>query len=100
MRLVEDCALSLYSRDPSGRWLGSTGDLSIFCLYKTLPVPHGGVALGPALPTATPPDTLSTWHHLGGSLLTRAELFGGRAGRLVRQLVRQAVRRSVDRVAR
>jgi dTDP-4-amino-4,6-dideoxygalactose transaminase len=42
MRLVEDCALSLLS-DLGGRPLGSFGDWSIFCLYKTLPVPNGAV---------------------------------------------------------
>lgn len=40
--LVEDCALAFLSRT-SGRWLGSFGDYSIFCLYKTLPVPDGGL---------------------------------------------------------
>jgi len=42
MRLVEDCALSLLS-DLDGQPLGSFGDWSIFCLYKTLPVPNGAV---------------------------------------------------------
>jgi len=40
--LVEDCALSLLS-ESEGRPLGSFGDYSIFCLYKTLPVPNGGM---------------------------------------------------------
>jgi dTDP-4-amino-4,6-dideoxygalactose transaminase len=39
---IEDCALSLLS-DYKGQPLGSFGDYSIFCLYKTLPVPNGGV---------------------------------------------------------
>ena len=42
MILVEDCALSLLSA-PDGRPLGSAGDFSVFCLYKTLPVPNGSV---------------------------------------------------------
>jgi dTDP-4-amino-4,6-dideoxygalactose transaminase len=42
MRLVEDCALALLS-DLDGQPLGSFGDWSIFCLYKTLPVPNGAV---------------------------------------------------------
>jgi dTDP-4-amino-4,6-dideoxygalactose transaminase len=41
LKLIEDCALSLFSRD-KGEWLGSYGDISIFSLYKTLPLPHGG----------------------------------------------------------
>ncbi len=40
--LIEDCALSLLSQS-DGTWLGSFGDYSIFCLYKTLPVPNGGM---------------------------------------------------------
>lgn len=40
--LVEDCALSLFA-EQGGRPSGSFGDFSIFCLYKTLPVPSGGL---------------------------------------------------------
>jgi dTDP-4-amino-4,6-dideoxygalactose transaminase len=40
--LVEDCALSLLS-EIDGKALGSFGDYSVFCLYKTLPVPNGGL---------------------------------------------------------
>jgi dTDP-4-amino-4,6-dideoxygalactose transaminase len=40
--LVEDCALSLLSQ-AVGQPLGSFGDYSIYCLYKTLPVPNGGL---------------------------------------------------------
>lgn len=42
IRLVEDCALALLS-EMDGQPLGSFGDWSIFCLYKTLPVPNGAV---------------------------------------------------------
>ena len=42
--LVEDCALSLLS-EKDGRRLGSSGDYSVFCLYKTLPVPNGGLLI-------------------------------------------------------
>jgi hypothetical protein len=42
MLLVEDCALSLLSA-PGGQALGAAGDFSVFCLYKTLPVPNGSV---------------------------------------------------------
>jgi len=58
LRLIEDCATSLFSRD-GDRWLGSVGDIAIFSLYKTLPLPHGGflVARGehPAGPLASAP---------------------------------------------
>jgi dTDP-4-amino-4,6-dideoxygalactose transaminase len=41
LRLIEDCALSLFARD-GDMWLGSAGDLALFSVYKTLPLPHGG----------------------------------------------------------
>jgi len=40
--LIEDCALSFLSTTDEGP-LGRLGDFSIFCLYKTLPVPNGGL---------------------------------------------------------
>ena len=50
MLLVEDCALSLLS-DLDGRPLGTFGDWSVFCLYKTLPLPNGALLVqnGPRL---------------------------------------------------
>jgi dTDP-4-amino-4,6-dideoxygalactose transaminase len=42
MLLIEDCALSLLS-SIGDHALGTFGDYSVFCLYKTLPVPNGGV---------------------------------------------------------
>jgi dTDP-4-amino-4,6-dideoxygalactose transaminase len=50
MLLVEDCALSLLS-ETDGRPLGSFGDWSVFCLYKTLPLPNGALLIqnGPRL---------------------------------------------------
>lgn len=41
LKLIEDCALSLFTRD-NGTWVGSVGDLALFSVYKTLPLPHGG----------------------------------------------------------
>lgn len=40
--LIEDCAHALLSTH-NGKPLGSYGDMSIFSLLKTLPVPNGGV---------------------------------------------------------
>jgi perosamine synthetase len=40
--LIEDCALALFSAW-QGRKLGSWGDVSIFSLPKSIPVPDGGV---------------------------------------------------------
>jgi dTDP-4-amino-4,6-dideoxygalactose transaminase len=42
MTLVEDCALALLSADGS-QPLGTFGHWSVFCLYKTLPLPNGAV---------------------------------------------------------
>jgi len=42
MLLVEDCALSLLS-EMDGQALGTFGHWSVFCLYKTLPLPNGAL---------------------------------------------------------
>lgn len=55
--LFEDCALSLFSRAPEGS-LGTFGDAAIFCLYKTLPVPHGGMLVLNRPSQRMPPDPL------------------------------------------
>lgn len=78
LRLIEDCALALFSRD-GGELLGGTGDLSIYCLYKTLPVPHGGVLRvnDPSLavpPPSTAPGALSTAAYLAHRTLEGYEL--------------------------
>jgi dTDP-4-amino-4,6-dideoxygalactose transaminase len=51
MLLVEDCAQATLS-ETAGRPLGSFGHYATFCLYKTLPIPNGGVLVenGPPLP--------------------------------------------------
>jgi dTDP-4-amino-4,6-dideoxygalactose transaminase len=43
MLLFEDCALSLLSTFSDGRPQGSVGHWSVFCLYKTLPLPNGAL---------------------------------------------------------
>ena len=50
MLLVEDCALSLLSETDDGRPLGSFGQWSVFCLYKTLPLPNGALLVQNDLP--------------------------------------------------
>jgi dTDP-4-amino-4,6-dideoxygalactose transaminase len=50
MLLVEDCALSLLSETQDGRPLGSFGQWSVFCLYKTLPLPNGALLVQNDLP--------------------------------------------------
>jgi dTDP-4-amino-4,6-dideoxygalactose transaminase len=44
MILIEDCALAMLS-EPDGQPLGSLGDYAVFCLYKTVPVPNGGLVV-------------------------------------------------------
>jgi dTDP-4-amino-4,6-dideoxygalactose transaminase len=51
MLLVEDCALALLSA-LDDRPLGSFGDWSIYCLYKTLPVPNGAILVQNTTPVA------------------------------------------------
>ena len=41
---IEDCALALLSKDGE-KPLGSFGDASVFCLYKTLPTVDGGAVV-------------------------------------------------------
>jgi len=41
LKLIEDCALSLFSRDENGP-LGTHGDLALYSVYKTVLLPHGG----------------------------------------------------------
>ncbi len=97
--LFEDCALSLFSRTPEGKPLGSFGDASCFCLYKTLPVPHGGLLVAPRVPVADvdAPPLLSTLHHVSGLVLAHLELHSSTLGRAVRQAARSASRATVDK---
>ncbi|MGK2927247.1 MAG: DegT/DnrJ/EryC1/StrS family aminotransferase [Lysobacterales bacterium] len=106
--LIEDCALSLLS-SAHGVQLGTTGDVGIFCLYKTLPVPNGGalqvnVTHLYTMPRLRPPPVTSVFNHSASALLKNLELRGGRAGRWSRSLLRSvahgAVRTSqVERIA-
>jgi len=43
LRLIEDVSHGLGSSSPDGRPLGSDGDMAVFSLWKSLPVPDGGV---------------------------------------------------------
>jgi perosamine synthetase len=98
--LIEDCALSLLSADGT-RPLGTTGDAGIFCLYKTLPVPHGGALVlnrdtSRALPPAARPPPASTVSHALSLLLMNLELRGGLAGRGLRAAARAVGHGAVD----
>ncbi len=100
LALIEDCALSLLSSDGE-RPLGTTGDVGIFCLYKTLPVPHGGaLVMRPgrnfSLPRFAPPPLASTVNLLASSLLQNLEMRSGAVGRWFRRVVRKLGRRAAD----
>lgn len=99
LRLFEDCALALFSRTAEGAPLGGFGDAACYCLYKTLPVPHGGLLIAPDVPTAalTPPPLLSTLHHVAGLTLAHLELHSSTLGRAVRQAARVASHATVDK---
>ena len=106
--LIEDCALSLLAKD-GDRPLGTFGDASVFCLYKTIPVPNGGaLVMNGALPRGVPrppgPPALSVVSHLAGGLLQNMELRAGALGRALRQTARDLSRTAfrtagVERVA-
>lgn len=90
--LIEDCALSLLSADGT-QPLGSTGDVAIFCLYKTLPVPNGGALVingkrPYSLPELPDPPFASTLSHTASALLQNLELRGGVLGRSLRAMAR------------
>ncbi|HEX9104367.1 MAG TPA: aminotransferase class V-fold PLP-dependent enzyme [Polyangia bacterium] len=97
--LFEDCALALFSCTPDGKPLGSFGDASCFCLYKTLPVPHGGLLVAANVPVAAaaPPPLLSTLHHTAGLALAHLELRSSSLGRAVRRAARATARATVDK---
>jgi perosamine synthetase len=88
--LIEDCAhalLTCIGDEP----VGQTGDVSLFCLYKKLPVPNGGAIvvnnerLGnvPQLPS---PPASSNLGLLASSILRNIALRGGSPGRRFRQM--------------
>ena len=72
--LIEDCALALLSA-PDGHPLGSTGEFAVYCLYKTLPVPNGGLLLQNRSPLAEASPPLSQCGPL--SLAARCAELGG-----------------------
>jgi len=95
LAVIEDCALALFSAE-GARPLGTVGDLSVFCFYKTLPVPNGGalvvndpaVAVAPPAPAGAPLG--STLSHAAGALLANAALRLGEVGERLRTALRGA----------
>ncbi len=98
--LIEDCALSLLSAD-GDRPLGKTGEVSIFCLYKMLPVPNGGAliingACRYSEPSPVSPPWSSTASHAASALLQNLELRADAPGRWIRAAARRLGRRTVE----
>jgi perosamine synthetase len=65
IRLVEDCAHAFLS-DGAGGMLGRRGDVAVYSLRKTLPLPHGGAVLfndeSLSIPaTLARPPRVGTW---------------------------------------
>lgn len=93
LKIIEDCALALYSADgPTA--LGSSGDAGIFCLYKSLPVPNGGALW---MPTGwdgadlVPARRMTGLHQIASSMLARLER-AVPVGALVRRAVQAGAR--------
>ena len=100
--LIEDVALSLLGR-AGDRPLGSWGDVSIFCLYKSVPTAAGGILAVNRNDVELPPLPLRSSFYSELNLtvkhaLNHLELHGGRAGLALRRLIewpcRAVVRRS------
>ena len=93
--VVEDCALSLLACDGEAP-LGARGDLAVFCLYKTIPVPNGGLLVmnrpfdAPWPARGAPVG--STLSHAAGLLLAHAAWRYGPAGEAFRESVRRTHR--------
>jgi len=89
--LIEDVALSFLS-EIDGRPLGTWGDVSIFCLYKSLPTAAGGVLAinKPGVPLPPEPRRGGFYSELNLTLkhvVRHWELHGGPLGRLARRAV-------------
>jgi dTDP-4-amino-4,6-dideoxygalactose transaminase len=89
--LIEDVALSFLSQF-AGRPLGRWGDVSIFCLYKSLATAAGGVLAinKPGVPLPPAPASGGFYSELNLTLkhvVRHWELHGGPLGRLARRAV-------------
>lgn len=94
LKVIEDCALSLFSSH-GFRPLGARGDAAIFCLYKTLPIPHGGALWMPARwepVKLQKTDRLTTIHQIASSMLFSLDMSGSALGHTVRAGVRELAR--------
>ena len=85
--VVEDCARGLFSHGWDGSLLGTTGDLALFSLYKTLPSPNGGLITSDVCDLPEPTGRRSELRDLlgatVGSLLERVGVRGRQFTRTV-----------------
>ena len=98
--LIEDVALGFLGKI-SGRPLGTWGDVSIFCLYKSMPVAAAGVlAVNNAdVPLPPEPDRGEFYSDLNlivKHVIHHWDLHGGRIGRLARRAVEACCKRVVS----
>ncbi len=100
MLLFEDCALALLS-EHEGRPLGTFGDWSVFCLYKTLPLPNGAILVQNTARCAALDDLRLRRAGTASVLGRTAELLVQRArGRMSRVgAAMQTVKRGLGRTA-
>lgn len=96
--LIEDVALGLLGH-VDGRSLGTWGDISIFCMYKSLPVAAGGLLAvnNRAIPLPQQPRGGRLYSELNLTakrLVHHWDLHGGPVGRLARRAVECCFRAS------
>jgi dTDP-4-amino-4,6-dideoxygalactose transaminase len=108
MLMVEDCALALLSGSMKSP-LGTFGDYAIYCLYKTLPIPNGGLLVQNGnlleriqrMPLKTPGRLSSTARSLElvfAWLRTRSETAGAALHRLKSSIGRRLTSLDLRRV--
>jgi perosamine synthetase len=97
--LIEDVALSMLARREN-RPLGTFGDISIFCLYKTAPTAAGGILAinRDDIPLPQPPRHVSLYNDLNLTtkrILAHVEQHGGRITRGAKSLFEVCARKFV-----
>lgn len=92
LKVIEDCALSLFSSD-GALPLGSRADAAIYCLYKTIPVPNGGALWMREPPEIELADAGATTavHQVASSMLVTFERTTA-TGRVLRRVVQAGAR--------
>ena len=89
LKLIEDCALALFSRDGAIP-LGARADAAIYCLYKSLPIPDGGALWMPGPitdPELRTPGVMGAIQSLSAGFAARwstRSTVGVRARRIIR----------------